>query len=86
VTSKVRIIHYLGQSVAKMKGRALLEAKRSQIYYYGKHNARWELAVLKCYLILRCGWKRWLSRNNETKEIGARIMNMIREFCREDPA
>jgi GT2 family glycosyltransferase len=86
VTSKVRIIHYLGQSVAKMKGRALLEAKRSQIYYYGKHNARWELAVLKCYLILRFGWKRWLSRNNETKEIGARIMNMIREFCREDPA
>ena len=86
LTSEVRIIHHLGQSVAKMQGRALLEAKRSQLYYYGKHNTRWELIVLRRYLLLRFGLKRWLSRKNETKEICARIMNMIREFCREDPA
>jgi GT2 family glycosyltransferase len=86
LTSEVRIIHHLGQSIAKIRGRALLEAKRSQLYYYGKHNGRWASAVLKRYLLLRFGWKRWLSRKNETKEICTRIMNMIREFRCEDPA
>jgi GT2 family glycosyltransferase len=86
LTSEVRIIHHLGQSVAKIRGRALLEAKRSQLYYYAKHNGRRALGVLKCYLFLRFGWKRRVSRKNEIKEICARIMNMIREFRYEDPA
>lgn len=89
VTSDARIIHYRGQSVAKMKGRALLEAKKSQLYYYCKHNSRGELTALKCYLLFRFGLKRWLSRRQggtETREICTRIMGMIREFRCEDPA
>lgn len=86
LTSEVRIIHHLGQSVAKMQGRALLEAKRSQLYYYSKHNGRCSLAVLKRYLLLRFGLKRWLSRDNKTKDVCAQIMDMIREFRIEDPA
>jgi GT2 family glycosyltransferase len=86
LTSKVRIIHHLGKSVAKMKGRALWEAKRSQLYYYAKHNARWEWLVLKRYLLVRFRLKRWLSRNEETKKMCERILGMIQEFRREDPA
>ena len=86
LASEVRIIHHLGQSVAKMRGRVLLEAKRSQLYYYGKHNGRLALAVLKRYLLFRFGWKRWLSRENETREIYSKIMNMIKEFRCEDSA
>jgi GT2 family glycosyltransferase len=86
LTPEVRIVHHLGQSVAKMQGRALLEAKRSQLYYYVKHNARWEWMVLKRYLLLRFWLKRWLSRKKETKETCTRILDMIREFRREDPA
>ncbi len=87
MTSDVRIIHYLGQSVSKMPGRALSEAKKSQLYYYCKHNSHWALAVLKCYLLLRFGLKRWLSRwmdKSESREIYTRIMDLIREFRCED--
>lgn len=87
VTSDARIIHYMGKSVAKMWGRALLEAKKSQLYYYCKHNSRWESAVLKRYLILRFGLKRRLSNRenrNATREVCARIIEMIREFRCED--
>jgi hypothetical protein len=88
VTSEAQVIHYLGQSVAKMPGKALLEAKRSQLYYYCKHNSRWASGILKCYLLIRFSVKRQLSRgkdNNETRGIYARIMDMIREFRCEDP-
>jgi len=88
MTSDARIIHYMGQSVAKMPGRALLEAKKSQLLYYCKHNNRWESAVLKRYLLLRFGLKRWLSRGQdetETREICTGIIGMIKEFRCEDP-
>jgi GT2 family glycosyltransferase len=88
VTSEAQIIHYLGQSVAKIPGKALLEAKRSQLYYYCKHNSRWALGVLKYYLLIRFGLKRQLSlvkNDTETKNICTRIMDMIREFRCEDP-
>lgn len=89
VTSEARVIHYRGQSVAKMKGRALLEAKRSQLYYYCKHNSRREFAVLRRYLLFRFGLNRWRTRRRgktETREICTRVMDMIREFRCEDPA
>jgi len=88
LTSEVRIVHYLGQSVSKVPGMAILEAKRSQLYYYCKHNTRGALAILKCYLLFRFGLKRWLGcRGNETgiAETCASIMDMIREFRCEDP-
>lgn len=88
VTSEARVIHYRGQSVAKMKGRAFLEAKKSQLYYYCKHNSRREFAVLRRYLLFRFGMKRWLTRRQgktETREICTKVMGMIREFRCEDP-
>jgi GT2 family glycosyltransferase len=88
VTSEAQIIHYLGQSAAKIRGKALLEAKRSQLYYYCKHNSRWASGVLKYYLLIRFSLKRQLSRGKnsiETRDIYTRIMDMIREFGCEDP-
>ncbi len=88
LASEARIVHHLGKSVSKVPGLALLEAKRGQLRYYCKHNSRWELTILKRYLLFRFRLKRWLShRRNEavTAETCARIMDMIREFRCEDP-
>jgi GT2 family glycosyltransferase len=86
LTSEVRIVHHLGQSVAKLRGRAMLEAKRSQLRYYGKHNGKWAMVVLRRYLLFRFGWKRWLSRDKEARKIHSEVSDMIREFRFEDPA
>jgi GT2 family glycosyltransferase/glycosyltransferase involved in cell wall biosynthesis len=87
LASDVRIVHYLGQSVSQVPGMVLLEAKRSQLHYYCKHNSRGALAALKLYLLCRFRLKRWLGYKGDGKaETYARIMDMIREFCCEDPA
>ncbi len=87
LASDVRVVHYLGRSVSKVPGRALLEAKRSQLRYYCKHNSPGALAVLKRYLLCRFRLKRWLGHEGDgTKETYARIMDMIREFRCEDPS
>jgi len=88
LTSEARIIHHLGQSVARMPGRALLEAKRSQLYYYCKHNSRGALAVLRLYLCLRFWWKRGLSRlkgDCRSQKMYDLILTAIKEFRCEDP-
>jgi GT2 family glycosyltransferase len=86
LTSEVRIVHHLGQSVAKARGRAVLEAKRSQLYYYGKHNGRPAMEVLRRYLLFRFGWQRWMSREKEARKIYSEVIDMIREFRFEDSA
>lgn len=88
LTSQASIIHHLGQSVARTPGRALLEAKRSQLYYYCKHNSRGALATLRLYLRLRFWSRRWVSRwrgDTHCQEICARVLAVIREFHCEDP-
>ncbi|UCE39990.1 MAG: glycosyltransferase family 2 protein [Candidatus Aminicenantes bacterium] len=88
LTSQARIIHHMGQSVAGISGKALLEAKKSQLYYYGKHNSRSELVVLKFYLRFWFWSKRMMSRlrgDTKNQEIYARVLAAIREFRCEDP-
>jgi GT2 family glycosyltransferase len=87
LTSNARIVHYLGQTVRKMQGLALLEAKRSQLYYYCKHNSRWAFAGIRGYLLLRFGLKRWWSRksDSESAKICIAVIDMIREFRCENP-
>lgn len=83
------IIHHSGRSVAGMPGSALLEAKRSQLYYYCKHNSRMSSAVLRFYLLGRFGWKKWMSGlkgNTGDQELNSRILAAIKEFRCEDPA
>ena len=88
LTSQARIIHHLGQSVAKMSGRAMLEAKRSQLHYYCKHNSRAALAALRLYLRLRFWARRWMSRwkgDTQSQEICTRVLAAIKEFRCENP-
>ncbi len=88
VTADIRIVHYRGRSVSKVPGFALLQAKRSQLHYYCKHNSRMALAVLKGYLRIRFRWKRWLGRRGRgpvTAETCTSILSMIKEFRCEDP-
>lgn len=49
----LRLIHYLGKSKGKNKKEALLQAKRSQIYFYKKHNSFIQLYLLKIYLAIK---------------------------------
>jgi GT2 family glycosyltransferase len=88
LTSASRIIHHSGKSVVGMPGRALLEAKKSQLYYYCKHNGRWALSILKLYLRLRFWWKKGMYRisgDRQGQDICHSVLNAIREFRCEDP-
>jgi N-acetylglucosaminyl-diphospho-decaprenol L-rhamnosyltransferase len=87
LTQEARIIHHSGKSVAKIPGRALLESKKSQLYYYCKHNSRGALAVLRLYLHLRFWSKQRMSRlrgDTGSQEIYAGVLTAIREFRCED--
>jgi len=49
----LRLIHYLGKSKEKNNREAFFQAKRSQIYYYKKHNSFIQLYLLKIYLTIK---------------------------------
>jgi hypothetical protein len=89
LTSEARIIHLLGQSVAGVPGRRLIEAKKSQLYYYCKHNSRAARAILRQYLLLRFGWKWWMSRlkgDPQSQVINVKVLAAIKEFHCENPS
>jgi len=50
---ELKIIHHLGQSKLKNITQATVEAKRSQLYFYRKHNGAFQLWLLSMYLRLR---------------------------------
>jgi GT2 family glycosyltransferase len=89
LTSEARIIHLLGQSVARVPGRRLIEAKKSQLYYYCKHNSRAARTVLRQYLLLRFGWKWRMSRlkgDTQSQAINVKVLAAIKEFRCENPS
>jgi GT2 family glycosyltransferase len=89
LTFEARIVHNRGQSVAGIRGRGLLEAKRSQLHYYCKHNSRTELAFLRLYLLCRFRLKRRMSRrkgDTESEAINTEVLAAIKEFRCENPA
>lgn len=45
-----QIIHYRNRSVNKIVGTAKAEYRKSQIYYYQKHQGLWQNLLLKLYL------------------------------------
>ncbi len=83
LTSEAWIIHYQGQSVSHYPGRFLHEAKRSQLYYYSKHNGRCSAALLRFYLLLRFSFKTSIARlsgNPQKQKIYAEVFSVIKEF------
>jgi GT2 family glycosyltransferase len=52
-TPHVSLIHTRGHSVKKISNEMSVEYRRSQIYYYHKHRPKWEILMLKIYLLLK---------------------------------
>jgi GT2 family glycosyltransferase len=87
LTSEAWIIHYQGQSVSQYPGRFLHEAKRSQLYYYYKHNRRCSAALLRFYLLFRFSIKfiiGRLHRDQQKQRIYAEVLSVIKEFQYEN--
>ncbi len=87
LTSEAWIIHYQGQSVSQYPGRFLHEAKRSQLYYYYKHNGRYSAKVLRFYLLFRFSLKLFIGRlqgDRQKQEVCAEVLSAIKEFRYED--
>jgi GT2 family glycosyltransferase len=63
----IRVIHVGGASTSQGKWRCRLEYRKSQVYYYRKHNSELSLRLLKAFLRLNFGWRRLRSRTPEEK-------------------
>ncbi|MEW5901075.1 MAG: glycosyltransferase, partial [Acidobacteriota bacterium] len=48
----VKVTHVGGAATSARKWRSRLEYRRSQLYYYRKHNSHWSGLLLKLYLRL----------------------------------
>ncbi len=64
---EVRVIHVGGASTSQGKWQCRLEYRRSQVYYYRKHNSELSLRLLKDFLRLNFWWLRLRSRTPEAK-------------------
>jgi len=87
LTSEAWIIHYQGQSVSQYPGHFLHEAKRSQLYYYYKHNRQYSAAMLRGYLLFRFSIKLFigrLQRDRQKQKVWAEVLSAIKEFRYED--
>ncbi len=58
ITSKSKIIHFLGKSTSSDFPSLLPTIKRGHLYYYKKHNGKFSFIILKLYLILKFSLKR----------------------------
>lgn len=87
LTSEAWIIHYQGQSVSRYPGRFLHQAKRSQLYYYSKHNGHCSAALLRSYLLLRFSIKLIIGRlfrDYQKQRIYAEVLSAIKGFQYEN--
>ena len=87
LNSEARVIHYLRQSTSQYSERMLKETKRSQLYYYHKHNSRFVFRVLKTYLFFRFSVKRFyyrLKKDHRKRRIWEEVQQIVREFDGED--
>lgn len=68
-TPHVSLIHIRGHSMKKNANPMAVEYRRSQIYYYKKHCAIWEILFLKVYLFIKFLSEFLLTRNPYSLEI-----------------
>lgn len=67
--SDVHILHHKGVSMKKAPELAIYEYRKSQIYYYKKHNSRLSVFCLRCYLLIKFGSYYLFTRKKVYKEI-----------------
>jgi len=60
--STARIVHERNKSVNQIRERVNIEIRKSQLYYYRKHNSPLQLLLLKLYLTLKFAGNREMLR------------------------
>jgi len=74
------VSHLHNQTLQDFSLLATLEYRRSQLYFYRKWNSRWQLILLKFYLLLKFGQKALFARKNSpAREIFSSLKQTIRE-------
>ncbi len=53
LTSRVSITHLMGKSTSSVFNSLLPEIKKGQLYYYKKHNSKFDILFLRLYLKLK---------------------------------
>lgn len=76
ITSKSKIIHFLGKSTGPLFSDLLPVIKKGHLYYYRKHNTKTSFTLLKNYLIIKYSLKQTLSKLKGSEE-NAGILKMI---------
>ena len=74
----VNVIHKLGQTMKKNGKMTLLHYRRSQLYYYRKHNSKLQLALLKKYLYLKFIILKTMK--SKESEFANQVLQMSKEY------
>jgi len=77
ITSKSRIIHFLGKSSGSVFSDLLPVIKRGHLYYYKKHKSKASFILLKRYLIIKFTFKLGLSVISGEKYTKRKISKII---------
>ncbi len=83
ITSKSKIIHFLGKSAAPVYNEILPIIKRGHLHYYRKHNHSFSLNFLKLYLLVKFRIKRvitLMSGNKDKSELFQKTIAVIKNF------
>lgn len=81
LSPQARVYHWGGTSTSCRKIWSRYHYRRSQLYFYWKHNSSFELSLLRLYLRVLLGWlkmKNFLFRE-DNREIRAAFKRLIRE-------
>ena len=72
-----QVLHYMGISKKQIITKADIEAKRSQLYFYTKHNSRVQLIILIAYLLIKSYIRLFYYKLMENEERVAVIKGII---------
>ena len=83
VTSKSKIIHFLGKSTTTVYNEILPKIKKGHLYYYQKHNHSYSLNFLKLYLLMKFRIKRvfaLITAQKDKSELFQKTIAVIKNF------
>lgn len=82
ITSTSTIVHFKGKSTSPNFGRILPEIKKSQLYYYKKHNGWFSFTFLRSYLGFKFIFKKYfysiLGKSENSKQAGSVLKEIKR--------
>jgi GT2 family glycosyltransferase len=78
VYGRAKIIHFKGKTSSKNLSIAIAESKKSQLYYYCKHNGKLSFLILKLYLKLKFKLKYYFDKRN--RDIIEKVLEIVDEY------